>query len=263
MFLIVLLLAVSCFTQVMAETNDPSRYVRDLNPERLNGSEPLDLDNIVPGSGFGSSRVGPLQMGITIYDYQHNGSMGRQVTYDSNNDIVHFTWMWRTFTSGVRAMKYNAYLSSNWDHGSGETGGLSVSGANGGYGGIDLASNGRALIYHHEGVSGDYYRSHAVIDILPPSGAFTFYGAPSPSADGVINCEGWETGNYEETSKYIWPKAEFDICDSTDIVHMVATESVPSDSKSRSGGPGPGSKPKIRTIVYYRGTAHPTTGTIT
>jgi len=216
----------------------------------LNGSEEIDLHGAIPLKG--ESRGPGETMGSTTYEYQHNGSMGRQVVYDPDNDVVHFAWMWDNLSGDGRVIKYNAYESSAWVHGSGSTGGLAVSGDNGGYCGIDLGVDGRALICHHEGASSDMYKSYAGLDIDPPNGSFTFYGAPSPSADGVINCQGWVTGNSEMTSAYIWPKVEFDICDGEQIVHMVATES-----------PGYGDAGEIQTMVYYRGVADSATGAIT
>jgi len=253
LLLVALLLAIVFPTQIFADSQNSSQFVINLNPKALNGSEPLDLSGAVRGSSLGSSRIGPFQMGETIYDYQHNGSMGRQVVYDFDNNMVHFDWTWDNLVGEGVAIKYNAYDGS-WEHGSGSTGGLVVSYGNGSYYcNIDLGANGRSLISHHEGVSDDVFRSCAGIDILPPAGAFGFYCAPSPGADGVINCEGWETGNYEYNSAYIWPKAEFDICDGDEIVHMIATESPPSTA----------SNDEIQTIVYYRGTANATTGVIT
>ncbi len=254
-FTLSVLLLAFAFSTVFAETAEIKRYQTKLTNKNLTGGEYYDLSGAVGGSYLGSSRVGPLQMGETIYDYQHNGSMGRQVTYDPAGNIVHFYWMWDNLAGQGRNMKYNAYLpGGTWQHGSGPSGGLAVSGDNGGYGGIDLASGGRALGYHHQGLNPDVYKSHAGIDILPPTGAFTFYGAPSPGADGAgaLNCEGWETGAYELASGYIWPMAEFDIVGSDQIVHMVAAESPP------TGAPAG----EIQTLVYYRGVANATTAAI-
>ena len=252
---IALLLTITLPVQTFAVSHNSGsgQTVRKLNPRRLNGSEPIDLSNVIRGSSLGSSRIGPLQMGETIYDYQHNGSMGRQVTYDTDSNVAYFVWMWDNLAGDGRAMKYNAYYNAAWVHGSGTSGGIVVSGDNGGYGGIDMASNSRSMIYHHEGIVNYFFRPCAAIDIIPPTGAFAVYCAPSPGADGVINCDGWETGNYEYESAYIWPKAEFDICDGTEIIHMVATEAP-------SGTAGNG---EIQTVVYYRGTADPTTAVIT
>jgi len=252
-FTLSVLLLAFAWSTVFAENAEMKQFQTKLINKNLTGGEYLNLSGAVGGSYLGSSNNRALQMGETIYDYQHNGTMGRQVVYDADNSIVHFMWMWDNLAGEGRAIKYNAYDGSDWEHGSGATGGLAVSGDNGGYGGIDLASNGRGMIHHHEGVNGDVYKPHAGFDILPPSGAFTFYGAPSPSVDDVINCEGWETGNYEYESGYVWPMAEFDICDGTEVVHMVASESPPTGTPAG----------EIQTVVYYRGTANATTGAIT
>jgi len=253
MLTIVLLLAIVLSTQIFAEDAEVKEFQTKLINKNITGGEYIFYNGTAGGTYLGSSHNRAEQMGETIYDYQHNGSMGRQVTYDIDNGIVHFDWMWDNLAGEGRAIKYNAYDGTDFEHGSGATGGLAVSGENGGYCNIDLASNGRGLISHHEGVNSDVYKPYAGFDILPPSGAYTFYGAPSPSADDVINCEEWETGNYEYESAYIWPKVEFDICDGTDVVHMVATESPPEGAAND----------EIQTIVYYRGTANATTGAIT
>ncbi|MCK4657123.1 MAG: hypothetical protein KAT85_08805, partial [candidate division Zixibacteria bacterium] len=241
-FPMVLLLAAAlvtggAFADVSSHTNRVTRQINNV----LDGSEEHGFSlSASRGVPFTGRITGPGEiMGITYHDYQHNGSMGRQVAYDPINNYVHFVWR-HSPAPAQPDVAYNSYdlYGAVWQHGSGATGGkvISTDGYTAGYCTIDVTSNGAAAVTHHEGPETAYHATVADIDSNPPVGEFNFV----PSAPGPPNCEGWETGQCELTSNYIWPVIDYDVIDGDTILHVVSTEASSELA------------PKVKTLVYYR-----------
>ncbi|MFH1893883.1 MAG: hypothetical protein ABIK83_14520 [Candidatus Zixiibacteriota bacterium] len=192
---------------------------------------------------FGPSMAPGQIMGMTIYDYQHNGTMGRQVSYWPGTSYVHFTWMKRPAVGGDRKINYNAYDlgTSSFEWGTGMTGGKPISDVNGGYTTIDVTSGGLAVVAFHFGPAVESYSPVADIDAAAGVGLFTFEpGAPGPP--GTLTCEGWITGGWEWESNYLWPVVDWQDSSGKSIMHAVGCESPP---QSAPAG-------EIQTIVYWR-----------
>ncbi|MCK4657370.1 MAG: hypothetical protein KAT85_10055, partial [candidate division Zixibacteria bacterium] len=213
-----------------------------LNNQYLSGGEELPISDVVSGS-IGASRSPGIMIGDSYYDMQNNGSIGRRVvfTYEDPHDLfcgLHFIWMCMPCEGGSRHIRYNArHYDNTWEYPIGPSGGISVSDANGGYSSIDVTHRGAAVIAYHSGPTGDTYSAKVCVDALPPDADLDCGVNPGPP-----NCEGWFTGSYEPTSKYIWPMVEADVCGDDTVFHKVATESPP------AGAPNG----EIQTVVYYK-----------
>ncbi|MFH1892995.1 MAG: dockerin type I repeat-containing protein [Candidatus Zixiibacteriota bacterium] len=230
------LVAGSAIASNSANMSKPKKLVNKV----FDGSE-----NIYPeyAPSFGPSMAPGQIMGMTIYDYQHNGTMGRQVSYWPGTAFVHFVWMKRPAVGGDRKINYQAYNlgTSSFAWGTGMGGGKPISDVNGGYTTIDATSGGLAVVAFHFGPVEDSYSPVAAIDAFAAGGIFTFQpGAPGPP--GTLTCEGWITGGWETESNYIWPIVDWQDSAGKSLMHVVACESPP---QSAPNG-------EIQTLVYWR-----------
>ena len=91
--LIILILSLFVLTLVgasaIASTSAGNSKPRHMVNKAMDGSENISTE-FAPS--FGPNMSPGLQMGVTVYDYQHNGSMGRQVAYRPGTNFVHFNW---------------------------------------------------------------------------------------------------------------------------------------------------------------------------
>ncbi len=182
------------------------------------------------------------QPGMTYYDFQKNGSMGRQVVDGGTHQYIHFAWMRWGEPEGDRYIYYNVYDRNTdaFTWGEGDDAGKKVDNINGGYTTIDVTSWGAAVLAFHHGAASGSYKSYASRDFNPPFAAFLdMNNNPAP---GPPNCQGWITGNYEATSQYIWPVVALDMYGGDTIIHVVSTE----------GPPAVADVSEIQTIIYYR-----------
>ncbi|MBU8934524.1 MAG: MSCRAMM family adhesin SdrC [candidate division Zixibacteria bacterium] len=107
-------------------------------------------------SGLGS------KVGDTWYDYQHNGSMGRMIDWShdpTNGLIIHFSWT--DLPSSVlidRKYGYNAYSGSTGSY-LGEIG-IQPSEHYGGYVGLAVSNEGRAIVGGFDNDGTGYYRDY-------------------------------------------------------------------------------------------------------
>ena len=194
-YILSLLLMVFVAASALAEEGGYARSAKRVTSSLINGSE----DNLIQAGtgvalGTSSYRSDPPgdTVGYTWYEYQHNGSMGRQVAYTAGVDYsgVHFVRMRRTAEVGPRYIAYNAYDGANWAW---PDSGKAFTGVNGGYTTMDVTSSGSAVVGWHEGTSGDSYHSMASYDRTPPLAYFDYAGAGAPNPP---NCQGWVTGAY-------------------------------------------------------------------
>ncbi len=249
MFLLMLVFGVS-YASEGKKGLGPEKLVNKL----LTGTEELPL-TAQGSSNMGASRSPGTQVGDTQYDYQHNGSMGRQivVTYEGTDNYagVHIDWM-NLSCSGVtpafRHIRYNARdVTGAWAWPIGAGGGKAVSDENGGYCSIDVSHGGNAVLGYHNAPDPDQYTAKVSMDHNPPLGYFDPFGvAPGPQQftdPPYNNCQGWVTGSYEPTSSYIWPKVEYDECGEDTVFHLLASESP---ETAASAG-------EIQTMVYWKG----------
>jgi uncharacterized repeat protein (TIGR01451 family) len=226
----------------MADQGARSDKVKKPFKSVMTGAEEFDGAVYAGPSHSGNVSRGNVigQAGNTWYEYQHNGSMGRQVSYSPVNDYAHFVWMrWPTST-GPRHIRYNAYNSgAGWAWGSGATAGKDVSGTNGGYTTIDVTPAGAAVAAWHEGGVPTAYDSYASKDYNTPLGFFDDYTAnPAPAPP---SCTGETTTPPAEEGRYIWPVVDFDSYNGDEITHVVSCESPPGDEASDP-----------QSIIYYR-----------
>ena len=94
-------------------TFNPDRAPRFMIPyEKTNGMRVHTKGNIPLNLKAGPPTNSPGNVaGLTYYDYQHNGSMGRQVAINQNNGYVFIVWMAQddTVIPGDRGIKVQAY----------------------------------------------------------------------------------------------------------------------------------------------------------
>ncbi len=201
---------------------------------------------------YGPSASPGRTMGTTYYDYQHNGSMGRQVSYMPGTQWLHFVWMkgHSPTSDTARKIAYNALnLQVNaWAHNFGAEGGKifpeGLPGEDiGGYTGCDVRSDGGVVIAYHGGPDETNYGSRAGYDTYIPNAYIVFGAAPLPP-----NCENVITGKYEIDSKYIWPIVDWSDSSGTSIIHMIAMESQQVVEN-------------IQSMIYYRQEANGSWGT--
>jgi hypothetical protein len=236
-----------------------------LTNQLLTGKEELPLSADYSSHMSTSRQVSPgIKIGATRYDYQHNGSMGRQVvyTFEGTQNMyngVHFDWMCLPcpgVTPTFRHIRYNSQdIAGNWTGGTGgDDSGTDIPQENGGYCSIDATQQGQMIPCFHHGPDPDQYHSYVYVDVSVGGLGFWVDNANPGPMESVPppNCQGIITGNYEmgsppetPSSQYIWPKVEFDVCGTgpnDSIFHKVATESPP------TGAPAG----EIQTMVYYR-----------
>lgn len=182
-----------------------------------------------------TSAVG-LNMGITTYDYQHNGRMARQVAWRGDHR-VHFAWMQKNDdVQGVtRITAYQVWMTDEFPADfnfstTGITGGgtpVHVTGERSGYCGIDVlpvptgtGPQGRAVVYNHYDLTGSgdglEYLPTVWPDQGPANGNFSAYKQDVPDAllTGAV------------TGEFIWPYACTQITAAGDtVMHIVTRES--------------------------------------
>ena len=176
------------------------------------------------------------QMGDTWYDYQHNGSMGRQIearTTAGEGTVVHMGWMYLPGpVLDSREYNYNGYDVTN--EGFGSRTGLQSDDEYAGYVGVASTSDNRGIIGGHNNEPEDnLYDNHFYWDY---SSLASYFGANSqtPRALGSIS----SPGNPDQEA--IWPKFRWVEPVAADpILHVIAQESYPD-----AGDP--------QAINYYR-----------
>ncbi|MFH1892337.1 MAG: dockerin type I repeat-containing protein [Candidatus Zixiibacteriota bacterium] len=221
---------------VLAKQSAKDASSRQFIHKNLTGAEDLDLMSTGPAIPyFGTTQSPGHDMGITVYDYQHNGTMGRQAAHQLFTEYVHFTWMRRETETGDRYLRYNAWnlTAGAFAHGFGLTGGKQFGDLNGGYTTCDVTNSGSVVVSGHWGQSEDSYGVHADVDASAGLGIFAF----GPAAPPPPTCENWNTGGNEANNQYVWPVVAWQDSAGLDIVHAVAVEFAAE---------------LISTMVYYR-----------
>jgi hypothetical protein len=180
------------------------------------GSEEFVLSDPVQGA-LPSSSPGDT-MGWTYYDYQHNGTIHKQIVVGDEGD-VRFCWMCATDAAlANRHVYYNYWKADSgfrWP-GNPTPGGVQVDQQlKSGYTTGDMLSDGRAVVAFHERVDANpnaYYVAVAV-ELATGLGVFDVT---------AVDTFTWAPTNVDSTP--IWPKVAVDI---NDNIHVVAMNHPP------------------------------------
>lgn len=183
------------------------------------------------------------KVGSTWYDYQHNGTMGRQIAQGSDGRI-HFTWMHKpdgTAGSGNRSIFYNSAIFSAgaWVF-SADTNGTQISSLRGGYTNVSVWGD-KGVPAWHEGLTEDSYSTYSGIDFSSGGASFTTSAAPV-----TFTCSNAQTNADDEPFNYLWPITDVDVGTANDpVVLAVTAESVDAAGDDQS-------------MILFRGTDNPT-----
>jgi hypothetical protein len=186
---------------------------------------------------FASNSPG-LQVGTTTYDYQANGRMNRMVDWRTTQN-VHFTWMVQSsFDLGSdRGTSYEYWNASaappklvfQGAAGGGTAVHPRLGGGNNysGYVGMDMAPDGRIIIYNHHQLGDPRNMSTVWPDLSVGGGFFTPYRSRLPDTTAGYDAD-------PDTSSFIWPSCEIQIrdflwdanSDPDTVIHVFAQESL-------------------------------------
>jgi len=204
---------------------------------------------IPPGAGAG------MTIGLTIHDIQHMGRMTRQIAWRESHNI-HITWMLKNrdfMHPYIRLTKYQFWDATvgqiKWSPLHFPWGGddLHASGERSGYSGIDIMSDGRALVYNHydqDGLEPYDYLPTIWPDNPPLSGKWGWkQGVPDPYDTDVQNCAFPDTPPISNWTiscpSGVWPYVAFHLYDNgaieDTIIHILAREAE-GESISSDGG---------------------------
>jgi hypothetical protein len=173
------------------------------------------------------------QVGLTNFDLQHYGSMGRQVAIGSSGR-VHFDWTYLESVPGTVGIRYNAMVFdvSSWELTFGPSG-VDITPSGGSFCQMGEFNNLGVAAYHRWNSGLGAYTSWASVDYMEGMGLFSEYSAPNSMCPDIPN--GVNEGNY------IWPTMDVETHQGLSFtVHMVSTEQ---DEES-----------EISSLVYYRAT---------
>ncbi|MFH2054909.1 MAG: hypothetical protein ABIJ61_03030, partial [bacterium] len=186
------------------------------------------------------------KVGSTWYDYQHNGTMGRDIA-QGDDGRIHFIWMHKpngTAGSANRSIFYNSAIyvgspTNKWvlSH---DTSGTTISSPRGGYPNIGVWDN-KAVPMWHEGLSDATYSTYSGIDFGSGSASFTISSAPV-----AATCSGTQTNLDDDPYNYLWPVVAVDVSgtEANPIVMAITSESVDAAGDDQS-------------MVYFRGVGNP------
>ncbi len=213
---------------------DPRDMVGNLPATPIAGAEEVPYDPSIgkpgtqtPQQSLGFSPNGVVTVGSTYQDYQHNGSMGRQIVVGGG--WVHNVWMVLPGPStSNRVAEYYGYPL-----GAGSPANVAdLEGATGsGYTNIGFSAiaNVPIVIFHNVAGGG----TKVGRDFSLGAASFTTWAFPA------ANCQAIVSGTGPSEGPYIWPICAVDNDGANAIVHAVASESpaVTTDPQS---------------LVYYR-----------
>ena len=167
-------------------------------PEYTNMSPDTEIDH-GPALPYLGNRASPgVEVGITDYDFQNNGSIGRYVAISPFGGF-HFYW---TYSYDATATNRRAYYNYHYppDY---WLGGLAMDTDESRMGALDMMADGRALGSAHASVTGGY-ACRVYLDATEGAGAFQVIDLPD---GGSAACP-------------IWPKPVVDL---NDDIYVVAT----------------------------------------
>ncbi len=266
-FLCVILIFAFLSTSVFARDDHRTYYKLNRGPkymipdERSNGMKRVEQNDDASLALLGKlpTQSPGVACGLTTYDYQHNGTMGRQIETFPGVRFVHFAWMaMNTYTfPGDRAIKYQCYNANDdvLDY-TQDLGGKWVLTDYSGYTSAAAMPDGRAIVGFHSDYDGnDTYLSMAATDALPGWAIFTSEVArPNPAAP-------W----YKTGEEVIWPimarhNAGGNV--TQDVLYMLSHENASDEDmilyrKVGEGGFDAGTKIETITDLSYTIVADP------
>ena len=160
------------------------------------------------------------QVGITWYDYQHNGRLGRMADWSTGSGAlqIHFSWM----QLPGPVMESRKYAYNYYDAGAGlmgTAGGIQTDDYYAGYVQLDVTPDGRAVVGGHERNStseDEPYQSKAYFDFGP---ALFFFNTSARLDDAVASYDKLD-------AEMIWPTMQYQFGTDT-VLHFFAQESEP------------------------------------
>ncbi|MCX6829912.1 MAG: hypothetical protein NT002_11620 [candidate division Zixibacteria bacterium] len=168
------------------------------------------------------------RIGVTTYDYQHNGRMGRQVDWRGNK-VVHFAWTkmisvkrgvrWRT---GYEA--YDAGLGTFAQAGASDSGGCDIHSVNryngSGYATLDVDTEGKAVIANHHTETGDAADYATTIWYDYDQGGCYFAPYRSKVPDSTMNY----FADQLHEKRYLWPSMEYQVWNGDTVTHLFSQQ---------------------------------------
>jgi len=194
---------------------------------------PVALGGAIPSASPG------IVVGNTWYDKQRNGSMGRMIDWGTHGFpdtmLVHFSWMYMPVPVFTARKYYYKCWNAVTDDFQCETG-VQPGDEYGGYLGIDVTGDNRAIVGGHNVMDPPYgpCQSQFYWDLCPGCCAFIF-GSRVPDSVSLY-CQ----GNPGETGA-IWPRFRYveGPGPNDTVLHVIAQKSEP-----YAGAP--------QTVVYFR-----------
>jgi hypothetical protein len=168
------------------------------------------------------------RVGVTTYDYQHNGRMGRQVDW-REFQVVHFDWMKQTsiVLGELRRTGYDAwdaYQGKFLQAGASDSGGCDIHAKNAnnisGYVTLDVDTEGKVVIanHHTETGSADNYATTIWYDYEPGGCYFAPYRSKVP--DSTMNY----FADPLNEKRYIWPSMEYQVYGGDTVTHVFSQQ---------------------------------------
>lgn len=162
-----------------------------------------------------------VQVGITWYDYQHNGRLGRMMDWSTGGDgalRIHYSWM----QLPGPVMEARKYAYNHFNAGTGVlaiSAGIQTDDFFAGYVQLDVTPDGRAVVGGHERSAAsedDPYQAKAYFDFGAGIG---FFNTSSRLVDSVAAYDKLD-------AEMIWPTMQYQFGTDT-VLHFFAQESEP------------------------------------
>ncbi|MCX6829809.1 MAG: hypothetical protein NT002_11095, partial [candidate division Zixibacteria bacterium] len=169
------------------------------------------------------------RIGVTTYDNQHNGRMGRQVDW-RGSQVVHFVWTKQTSTyyppGGLRRTGYQAYDAGIGDFtqvGVSDSGGCDIHAIlnnTSGYVTLDVDTEGKVVIANHHTETGSAadYATTIWYDYSPGACYFAPYKSKVP--DSTMDY----FADPLNENRYIWPSMEYQAWNGDTVTHVFARQ---------------------------------------
>ncbi len=240
--ILISIIALTALTAFAADKSPVTTVDRTAVPIRLapvygfrgveSGAVPDGKGGIPIALGIAGTNAVGTQVGVTTYDLQHNGSMGRQVEHRGTG-FVHLAWTVKMDSAldGPREIAYTAYNLGGCYPSFADP--FWITSGYAGYATLDGDPLGRAIIGGNLRIDANPPSSQVFWDVSSsgPSGSFM--------SDGPTDMFGWyQNDGIGPDNSNLWPKLEWQVGTET-VLHLVTAES------GWTGG-------SPLTISYYR-----------
>ncbi len=193
-----LLIGVFLAASLYGAADDPSQrtwFKQDRAPkymipfERPMGQKPNMTAPQIP-LGLKDVQAAGNIAGYSTYDYQHNGSMGRQLVTDPVNQIIQFCWMAQDNKTipGDRGIKWNAWIVAQGAYAAAQ-GGAMITNYYSGYTSIAVWDYGLGAVGAHTDPEAGHYNCWLYVDYTPAACLFSDIrvAQPDPEAEWYID----------------------------------------------------------------------------